>query len=329
MSKVYVYRSGLASQIDAFIAEKRALGCKYEKEAKTFWELDRFLVSHAVDMPVFPENVVLKWIERRPNEKRKNQRWRLNFTKRFSQYLRINGYEAYYPQLSISSRDDADFSPYIFSSAELAALMNYFENLPPSRQYPNGHIVFPLLFKTLMCCGLRAGEAAQLRVKDVDLGQGVLLIRNAKHDKPRFVPLSVSLWAEYEQYFQQLHTKSADEDFFFPNARRNPHNTSVIYDRFREALWHCGIEHKGRGYGPRVHDLRHTFAVRCMQKLQKEKGDIVTALPYLSVYLGHHDIGKTQTYLRLVTEYYSDFLQSESDYLGDTIPTWEVPDEND
>lgn len=328
MSRVYEYRSGLASQINAFIKEKRALGCKYEKEAKTFWEFDRFLVSEKVDTPVLPEAAVIKWIERRPNEKRKNQRWRLNFTKRFAHYLRLNGYEAYCPLLSISSRDDADFVPYIFTNAELAALISYLENLPPSRQYPNGHIVFPLLFKTLICCGLRAGEAAQLQVKDVDLGRGILAIRNAKHDKPRYVPLSVSMLAEYEQYFKKIHTTSTDEDYFFPNARRNFHHTNVIYDRFREALWHCGIEHKGRGYGPRVHDLRHTFAVRCMQKLQKEKGDIITALPYLSLYLGHYNIGKTQIYLRLVAEYYPEFLQNESSYLGDMIPTWEVPNEN-
>lgn len=215
MSKVYNYQSGLADQINAFIAEKRALGCKYEKEAKSFWELDKFLVSQDVHIPELSKSTVEKWIERRPNERRKNQRWRLNFTKRFAHYLRVNGYEAYYPSLSISSRDDADFSPYIFTNAELTALIDYFENLPYSRQYPNGNIVFPLLFKTLMCCGLRAGEAAKLKVKDVDLGRGVLLIQNAKHDKPRYVPLSVSLWAEYEQYYQKLHIASTDEDYFF------------------------------------------------------------------------------------------------------------------
>ena len=95
MSRVYDFQSGLAGQINAFIEEKRALGCKYEKEARVFWEFDRFLVANAVDTPVLPENVVLKWIERRPNEKRKNQRWRLNFTKRFVRYLRQGGYEAY------------------------------------------------------------------------------------------------------------------------------------------------------------------------------------------------------------------------------------------
>ena len=136
MSRTYEYRSGLASQISAFIAEKRACGCKYEKEAKTFQTLDRFLVEQGINTPVLPELVVEKWIEKRPNEKRKNQKWRLNFTKRFAKYLQLNGYAAYYPELTISSRDDADFSPCIFTSDELACIMKYFETMVPSRQFP-------------------------------------------------------------------------------------------------------------------------------------------------------------------------------------------------
>lgn len=327
MSRVYNYQSGLAEQINAFIEEKRTLGCKYEKEAKTFWTMDRFLLSQGVSSPVLTKEVVEKWIEKRPNEKRKNQKWRLNFTKRFAEYLQRMGYEAYCPEYSISSRDDTDFVPYIFTNDELAKIISYFENMEPSRQYPNAHIVFPLLFKTLICCGLRAGEAAKLKVKDVDIVEGILVIREAKHDKQRFVPLSEGLWAEYEQYFAAVHKGSSDDDYFFPNARRNFHHTNIIYDRFREALWHCGIEHKGRGYGPRVHDLRHTYAVRAMQKLKISKGNIVTALPYLSVYLGHYNISKTQVYLHLTAECYPEFLENESDYLGDTIPTWEASNE--
>lgn len=328
MSRTYEYRSGLASQINAFIEEKRACGCKYEKEAKTFYEWDRFLVAQGVTAPVLSKPIVEKWIEKRPNEKRKNQKWRLNFAKRFARYLQLNGYEAYYPALSISSRDDADFSPYIFTGDELARIMKYFETMPPSRQCPVGHLVFPLLFKTLICCGLRAGEAIRLRVKDVDLANGVLLILEAKHDKPRYVPLSESLWAEYRRYFEVIHEESSVDDYFFPNPRKNCYHTTTIYNRFRDALWHCKIAHKGRGYGPRVHDLRHTFAVRSMQKLKKSKSDIVTTLPYLSAYLGHHDMRMTQIYLHLTAECYPEFIQRQCDYLGDTIPTWEVPNEN-
>lgn len=85
---------------------------------------------------------------------------------------------------------------------------------------------------------------------------------------------------------------------------------------------------KGRGYGPRVHDLRHTFAVRSMQKLKKSKSDIVTTLPYLSAYLGHCNMSATQIYLHLTAECYPEFIQKQCDYLVDTIPTWEVPNEN-
>lgn len=328
MNRIYHYQSGLADQINSFIAEKRALGCKYDKEAKTFWTMDRFLVSQGVTTPVLSQEVVEKWVAKRPNEKRKNQKWRLNFTKRFAEYLQRMGYNAYYPDYSISSRDDADFIPYIFTDKELAQIINYFENMQPSRQYPLAHIVYPLLFKTLICCGLRAGEAAALKVKDVDILKGVLTVRAAKHNKQRFVPLSDSLWEEYEQYFRDVHEGSSNEDYFFPNARRNAHHTNVIYDRFRDALWYCGIAHKGHGYGPRVHDLRHTFAVRAMQKLKKSKGDIVNSLPYLSAYLGHYNMSKTQVYLHLTAECYPEFLENESKYLGDTIPTWEVPDED-
>lgn len=240
----------------------------------------------------------------------------------------MNGYAAYYPELTISSRDDADFSPCILTSDELARIMKYFETMVPSRQCPTAHLVFPLLFKTLICCGLRAGEATLLRVKDVDLINGVLQIWETKHDKPRYVPLSKSLWADYEQYFEEIHAESSGNNYFFPNPRKSCYHTTTVYNRFRDALWHCGIAHKGRGYGPRVHDLRHTFAVRSMQKLKKSKSDIVTTLPYLSAYLGHCNMSATQIYLHLTAECYPEFIQKQCDYLGDTIPTWEAPNEN-
>ncbi len=289
--------------------------------------MDCFLVEQGIVTPVLPRPVVEEWIEKRPNEKRKNQKWRLNFTKRFARYLQLNGYDAYCPALTISSRDDKDFYPYIFTGDELARIMEYFETMTPSSQCPIAHIVLPLLFKTLICCGLRLGEATRLCVKDVDLINGVLLIREAKHDKQRYVPLSESLWVEYRQYLETIHVESSGDDHFFPNPRRNCYHTTTIYNRFRDALWHCGIAHKGRGYGPRVHDLRHTFAVRSMQKLKKSKGNIVTALPYLSVYLGHYNMGATQIYLHLTAECYPEFIQKQCDHLGDTIPTWEASNE--
>lgn len=324
MSRIYEYTSGLAPQIQAFIDEKRVLGCKYEKEAKVFYEMDKFLVEQGVIEPILPQNIVEKWVGKRPNEKRKNQRWRLNFTKRFVSYLRLKRYDAYYPDFTISTRDDHSFVPYIFTNEEIAALIDFFSTMKPSRHYPNGHIVIPLLFLTLMCCGLRAGEAASLKVKDVDIQKGILTIRNAKHGKSRSIPVSESMRLKYAEYYNKLHTNSDAEDYFFPNARGNCHHTNVLEDRFREALWNCGIPYKGRGYGPRVHDLRHTFAVRSMQKIKKNRGSNLIALPYLSVYLGHLNMRKTQQYLHLVADAFPEIIDKQQEYLGDTIPTWEA-----
>lgn len=323
MSREFQYKSGFAVPIKTLIKEKRALGYKYDKESLTFYEFDRFLLEHEVLDSKLTQNVVEKWLKKRPNEKLKNQRYRLNFTKRFCSYLQLHGYETYYPELSISSRNDSEFVPYIFSNTELSKLINYFDCMEPSRQYPKGHIVYPLLFKTLICCGLRSGEVAKLRVKDVNLVNGTIFITEAKHSKQRHVPLSKPMWSDYLSYFAEIHTNSSDDDYFFPNARGNLHHTTSIYEKFREALWTCGIAHKGRGYGPRVHDFRHTFAVRSMQKLEKTKGDIVTSLPYLSTYLGHYNIGRTQVYLHLITENYPEFIQKQCDYLGNTIPVLE------
>lgn len=324
MSRVYDYTSGLSSQIQSFIDEKRTLGCKYEKEAKVFYEMDKFLVAQGITEPVLSKEIVEKWVRKRPNETRKNQRWRLNFTKRFASYLLLNKYDAYYPKYTISSSDDRCFVPYIFTNEEIARLIDYFNSMEPSRQYPNGHIVIPMLFLTLICCGLRSGEAASLKIKDVDVENGILTIRNAKHGKSREIPVSENMRLKYVEYYEKIHSISDGDNYFFPNARGNCHHTNVIENRFKEAMWHSGIPFRGRGYGPRVHDLRHTFAVRAMQKIKKAKGSNLIALPYLSAYLGHCNMNKTQQYLHLVPESFPEMIEKQQEYLGNTIPTWGV-----
>ncbi len=165
MSRYYEYNSALAVPIRAYIAEKRALGRKYDKESQIFNELDRHLIQRGVSRSELSRDIVEGWIEKRPNEKRKNQRYRLNFIKRFALYLNSNGYCAYYPALKISSRDDTEFIPYIFTNDELGCLLHHFDNFRPSRQYPQQHLVIPLLFRTLMCCGLRVSEVRQSQGK--------------------------------------------------------------------------------------------------------------------------------------------------------------------
>ena len=118
----------------------------------------------------------------------------------------------------------------------------------------------PVLFRTVYACRLRASEARLLRVADVDLGTGVLQIRDAKGGKDRQVPLSEPLRARLADYHAHVVGRTGGE-WFFPATAGQPLALGNIDKNFRRFLWQARISHGGRGHGPRVHDLRHTFAV--------------------------------------------------------------------
>ena len=96
--------------------------------------------------------------------------------------------------------------------------------------------------------------------------------------------------------------------FFFPSPYGGRYPERTIYAYFRRFLWEVGISHGGRGKGPRVHDLRHAFAVHCLKRWVRNAVDLTVALPYLSAYLGHEGLKGTQRYLRLTSELYPDIV---------------------
>ncbi|WP_373865260.1 tyrosine-type recombinase/integrase [Paenibacillus koleovorans] len=99
----------------------------------------------------------------------------------------------------------------------------------------------------------------------MNLQDGILEVKNSKFGKDRLVPMSESVTTCCRQYFQVMHRHSSSEDYFFIKADRNPITRDNVYRRFREILWESGISHGGKGNGPRVHDLRHTFAVHTLK----------------------------------------------------------------
>jgi integrase len=107
-----------------------------------------------------------------------------------------------------------------------------------------------------------------------------------------------------KQIEQNTLDKRTDTAFFFPSSRKQHtawHN-STIYILFRKLLYQCGISHGGRGKGPRVHDLRHTFAVNRLTSWYRENKNVQQLLPILSVYLGHKHLAHTTVYLTMTDD---------------------------
>jgi len=317
----YRYEGILSDLCERFIAEKRALGCSYNGEAKKLREFSKFTLNFTFPQNTLPQEVVQAWYVKRPMDSDRNRYARLALVKLFAEYMQRNGYDAYIPSKNELGKIQWYYSPYIFTHNEISRFFGAVDSLKLNRHSvsPRRHIIMPVLFRILYCCGLRVSEATNLLVGDVSLTDGILTIRESKYGKTRYVPMSAELVLICKNYAEK-NTVIDGDTFFFRAPDSNQYDTRSIYSIFREVLWNAGISHGGRGKGPRVHDFRHTFAVHSLEKLVKEGKELTTALPLLSAYLGHDDIAATERYLRLTSELYPEIISLLDDKYGFIIP---------
>lgn len=198
-----------------------------------------------------------------------------------------------------------EFVPHIYSKEELSRILNAAKT-QSGPYYITGQTLRTLIL-LLYGCGLRLSEAVRLTIGDVDLNQSTLMIRDTKFHKTRCVPFSSELNKTLRAYLanraEQRHPVSP-EAFFFTTRWSLPISIRLAGLNFRRLLATAGVRRKRAHprYGPRLHDLRHTFAVHRLTACYKEGGDPQRLLPALSTYLGHVDIGATTRYLTLTPE---------------------------
>jgi integrase len=176
-------------------------------------------------------------------------------------------------------------------------------------------------FRLLYGCGLRVGELLQLVVGDVNLAEGVLTIRDGKFHKDRLVAIAPSLVTRLRAYDGAIAMGRRDRAYpFFPAPSGGHYTYTTLYHTFRLVLSIAGIAHGGRGAGPRLHDLRHTFAVHRLAAWYREGAELSARLPVLSTYMGHRSLHETDCYLRLTAELYPDLATRLEDAYGYLIP---------
>jgi integrase len=204
------------------------------------------------------------------------------------------------PPAGLLGRGSVRKSPHIYSDAEVSALLREAALVGP----PGGLLSRTLvaIFSLMASTGLRVSEACRLAHRDVDLEQGVLVIRESKFRKSRLVPVHPTVAAALGRYASERDRIKPRSEFFFrtDRARRITRNTvERILIRLRPRLgWTC----EGRARLPRAHDLRHTFAVRRLLLWYEEGADIDRKVLALSTYLGHTAPSYTYWYLSAVPE---------------------------
>lgn len=319
-------QSVFAPYIAEFVRQKRALGCKYNAAAEALNMFDSFCAGLGITEPKLTDALYEAWCRKRPAENGTTHQIRVTYIRQFSAFLHDNGMEAVAAFHPLPKRSKA-FVPYIFTADEIQRLMDAVDrqNAVPVPGTPVRHLVYPVLFRMLYGCGLRASEAAKLKTADVDLDAGTAVVRMAKGGKDRMVAMSDSLTRICRGYRMHGEIQAFESEYFFPSRDHGYYDTSTLYADFRKYLRLCGIPHKGRGKGPRLHDLRHSYAVHVLNGWAAQGKDLYACLPILQRHLGHARISATEKYLQLVPDAFAQVTGPFESRFGGVFP--EVADE--
>ncbi len=225
---------------------------------------------------------------------------RLRVVRGFATYMHAHNPGHEIPPTGIFAESVHRAAPHIYTDTEISALIDAAGQLPHGIRAQT----YPTLFGLLAATGLRAGEALGLDREDVDFSAGTVVVSNGKGRYPRLVPLHPSATTALAQYAgwrdgheQRNHPGHAP--FFI---QRNGDRLSYANARkaFTQAAAAAGI-HTHRLH-PRMHDLRHAFAVNTLLGWYRDGADVAAMMPALSTYLGHSNPTNTYWYLSAVPE---------------------------
>lgn len=303
----YKIEGPFAHLYDGFVHYKLAMGYKMPStKICTLRQIARGMEENRPegDDSVLPREAVLAWIEPREGEKPGTRHNRLSMIRNLGVYLVDHGHDAYILPGNIAGRLHSDFVPRILTPDETVEVARIIDGLPFDKRYPLRVPELALLFRILCGCGLRISEALSLRVGDVDTEQGLLLVRNAKEEKNRIVPMHPSLTACAKRYLELLggHGSAAPSSWLFPSQDARRPGTHLSRQTARPAIQRAfaaaGVL-TTEGRPARVHDLRHSFVCASYDACA-ERGENPHALvPVLSTYLGHENIEVTLKYLHI------------------------------
>lgn len=308
--------------IDGLIEQKRSLGYPYKTSARILKAFSIFCEKYYPEETALTREMVMHWAGKRQEEHVNYLMRRITPVRQLAKYMNRLGIDAYIVPPGIPGKQ-IRYVPHIFTDHELRVFFAEIDQCPVNNQSPARHLIIPVLFRVLYCCGLRSSEVRLLSTDDVDLETGKLIIRQSKGHKDRHVMMSEGVLDLCRVYHAKVSCIVPGRLAFFPNPYGKYYNNSIIDYWFRwfRIFWgRTGLTNNSRGNPPRVHDFRHSFAVKRLNLWVQEEKDLNACLPYLCMYLGHAHLRETDYYLHLVPEFFPVFKQKTLDKCANLIP---------
>lgn len=298
---ITAFSGPLASQFEQFATLMRSTGTQHVTLLANVHRLDRFLAVAYPDATTLTKDILTSWFASFGHVLPESQKRYRSATFQVCKYLRRRDADTATREDFEVLRGPRAFTPYIFSEDEILIMLGAARQLQPRPSDPMRPQSAELVIVLLYTAGLRVGEAARLLVRDYDAEQGTLLIRETKFAKTRLVPLSSTARHLVDTYLQERRDRGIscgpDEPLRCCPGDRSPSVGSIQIGLVR-LMRRCGVKPE-RGRGPRVHDLRHTFAVHRVHEWYRQGSDVQALLPHLATYMGHRGLESTQHYLSL------------------------------
>lgn len=248
------FSSNFAQPLEDFIREKRAVGYVYETAQRKLQAFDRFCREYYPTQTQLTRSVAMHWAQQRPDEHVNTLIHRIPPLRQFAKYLNRLGVDAYVIPSRVLPKG-VRYIPHIYTQEELKTFFRALDGCRYDRCSPVRHLVLPVIFRVLYCCGLRSSEALGLRVENLDLTTGKLTILQSKGYKDRVVMLSEDVVHLCRIYDQKVRCALLNRTHFFPNPQGHRYSKGFLERTFHEFWDKSGLH--VRGNRPRVHDFRY------------------------------------------------------------------------
>lgn len=299
------FRGPLAAEFSAFTATLEASAVANKAMLTQLRALDRFSEQRVLPLGTLDEAFARVWLAPCESRGPNTRLARYHLLRRFCRFLAKRRPGTFIPGESLRPRRRPAARPHIYSRGEIRSLL---EGALSLRDWERWHPC-PIRSRTmhaiillLATAGLRISEALHLTLEDVDLKAGVLSIRQSKFRKSRLVPLSEGTADVLRQYreLRDAVAPAGPEEAFFVSGRGKAYGAGYVQRMFRDIAVDAGLRGP-TGRGPRLHDLRATFAVTRLLEWYRDGDNVMNRLPLLSTYLGHACVSDTEIYLRITT----------------------------
>jgi integrase len=289
----------LEQQADDYLRIRRALGFKLERAEKLLAQYLAYLDTTGQDR-VTVENA-LDWAQL-PGAGASGSWWaqRLSVVRCFATYLNALDPAHEIPPADVLARRIRRAVPYLYTEQEIWALMAATDQLRGQLR----RATYRTLIGMLAVTGMRVGEAIHLDRPDLDLPAGVVTVRDSKFGKSRELPLHPTTVAQLREYrrIRDAHQHANESDALLIS----PAGTRLIYCNvhatFRQLRTDAGLQPRSSACRPRMHDLRHRYAVQTLLDWYRDGVDVPPMLPLLSTYMGHTHPRHTFWYLQAAPE---------------------------